>query len=95
MADNFLNNNLLNTGLNKPFGFNILPERTMKQVKESAVNLLKGVVRPITEIGEGKEKILDGSVAKQINTYQKLINSVNNNMSAADKNAYRALDFKS
>ena len=61
MADNFLN---LNTNLNKPFGFT-LPERTIKQVKDSAVNLLKGFVKPITEIGVGKEQILDGTVDEE------------------------------
>ena len=94
MSDNFLNNSL-NTGLNKPFGFNILPERTMKQVKDSAVNLLKDVVKPIASIGEGKEKILDGTVSRQIDTYQRIINSVNHNMTAVDKNAYKSLDIKS
>ena len=92
-----MNNNSFNTGLNRPFGFNILPERTMKQVKESAVNLLKDVVKPLTlaDIDENKEKIIDGTLYKQIDTYQKIINSVNSNMTAVDKNAYRSLDFKS
>ena len=90
MADNFLN---LNTNLNKPFGFK-LPERTIKQVKDSALNLLKGVVKPLTEIGMGKEQILDGTVEKQIISYQKIINSVNTNMNAVDKYAYKSLDVK-
>lgn len=94
MAENFFNNSL-NTNLNKPFGFNVFPERTMKQVKESAVNLLKDVVKPLTEIGQGQEKILDGTVAHQIGVYQKLINSVNMNMTAIDNNTFRSLDIKS
>ena len=94
MSENFFNNSF-NSGLNRSFGFNIIPERTMKQVKESAVNLLKDVVKPLTEIGTGKEGILDGSVQKQLTTYNKIINAVNNNMSAADAYAYRSLDIKS
>ena len=93
MSNNFLN---LNTNLNKPFGFNnIFPERTMKQVKDSALNLLKGMVKPITDIGMGKEQILDGTVERQIISYQKLINSVNTNMNSVDINAYKSLDVKS
>ena len=95
MANNFINNNGLGSMFNKPFGFNIFPERTMRQVKESAFNLLKDVVKPITSIGEGKEDILNGVVSKEINTYQNIINSIYNNMSAVDKNAYKSLDFKS
>lgn len=92
MSENILNN--LNTGLNKPFGFNIIPERTMQQVKESALNLLKDVVKPITDIGVGKEEVLDGTLSKKIKSYQNIINSVNNNMSAIDQNSYRTLDIK-
>ncbi len=91
MAENFFNNSL-NTGLNFKF---TLPERTMRQVKESAVNLLKDVVRPITNIGVGKEDILNGSAAKEINSYQKLINSVNMNMAAQDIYFNKSLDIKS
>ncbi len=94
MSENFFNNSL-NTGFNKGFGFNVIPQRTIQQVKESAVNLLKDVVKPITEIGSGKEAVLDGSVQKQLNTYNRIINAVNNNMSASDKYAYRSLDIKS
>ena len=70
MAENFLNNNSLNT-FNKPFGMNVIPERTLQQVKESAVNLMKDIAKPITELGLGKENIFDGTVAKKIKTYQK------------------------
>ena len=94
MSENFFNNSL-NTNFNRSFGFNILPERTMKQVKESAKNLLKDVFKPITEIGTGKEAVLDGSIHRQLNTYNKIINAVNNNMAAVDKNLYRSLDIKS
>ena len=94
MAGNFFNNSL-NTNLNKPFGFNFLPERTMKQVRESAVNLLKDVVKPLTDIGQGQEKILDGTIPHQIETYKRLINTVNMNMTSIDTNTFRSLDFKS
>ena len=93
MAENFLNNSL-HTGYNNPFGF-VFPERTMRQVKESAINLLKDVARPIIDIGVGKEDILNGSVAKEINTYQKMINSVNMNMAASDVFFNKSLDIKS
>lgn len=93
MAENFFNSSL-NTGLNNPFGFK-LPERTMRQVKESAVKLLKDVVKPLTDIGVGKEDILNGSVAKEINLYNKLINSVSMNMAATDVNFNKSLDIKS
>lgn len=93
MADNFLNNSL-NTGFKNPFGFTF-PERTMRQVKESALNLLKDVAKPIINIGKGKEDVLDGSVAKEINTYKKIINSVNMNMAASDVYFNKSLDIKS
>ena len=92
MAENFFKN--LNSGLNNPFNFN-LPERTIRQVKDSAVNLLKDVVKPITDIGIGKEDILNGSVEKEINTYQRIINSVNMNMAAQDAYYNKSLDIKS
>ena len=93
MAENFFNNSL-NTGLNNPFRFKF-PEHTMRQVKDSAVKLLKDVVKPITEIGIGKEDILNGSVAKEINLYNKLINSVSMNMAASDATFNKSLDIKS
>ena len=92
MSENFFNN--LNAGLNNPFKFTF-PERTMRQVKESALNLLKDVAKPIIEVGAGKEDILNGSVSKEINTYQKMINSVNMNMAAADVYFNKSLDIKS
>ena len=93
MSENFFNNSL-NTGFNNPFKFTY-PERTMRQVKESAINLLKDVAKPIINIGVGKEDILNGSVAKEINTYQKMINSVNMNMAASDAYFNKSLDIKS
>lgn len=94
MSENFFNNSL-NTNLNKPFGRNLFPERTMKQVKDTAVNLLKDIVKPITDIGSGREAVLDGSLQKEISTYNKILNSVSNTMAAADKNAFKSLDVKS
>lgn len=94
MAENFFQNSV-NSGLNKSFGFNVIPERTMKQVKDSAVNLIKDVVKPITDIGVGKEEILDGTVAGKIQTYQNFINLVNNTTAAVDSKTYRSLDIKS
>ena len=91
MSGNFFNSSL-NDNMNGFSRFNLFPERTMRQVKESAVNLLKNVVKPITDIGMGKEQILDGTVERQINSCSKLINSINLNMNAVDKNAYRSLD---
>ena len=93
MSENFFNNSL-NTGLNNRFRFTF-PERTMRQVKESALNLLKDVAKPIINIGEGKEDILNGSVAKEISTYQKMINSVNSSMAASDAYFNKSLDIKS
>ena len=92
MSDNFFKN--LNTGFNNPFKFT-LPRRTMRQVKERAINLLKDVAKPIIDIGVGKEDILNGIVAKEINTYQKMINSVNMNMAASDVYFNKSLDIKS
>ena len=93
MANNFFNN-LLNTNLNKTFNFTF-PERTMRQVKESAINLLKDFAKPVTDIGLGKEDILNGSVLHEIDTYQRIINSVNMNLAASDKNFNNSLDIKS
>lgn len=93
MSDNFFKNGF-NSTLNKPFGFNIIPERTMQQVKESAVNLIKDVVTPASKYDESLDKIIDGTINRQINVYQNIINSVNNNMASADKNAYKSLDVK-
>ena len=94
MTENFLNSSL-NSNFTRNFSFNFLPERTIQQVKESAVNMFKDVVKPITDIGIGKEAVLDGSLDKQINTYQKIINAVNMNMNALDTNRFRSLDVKS
>lgn len=94
MAENFFNSSL-NNSFNKRFGFNIIPERTMRQVKDSAINMFKDAVKPITNIGKGKEAIFDGSLVKQINTYQKIINAVNMNMNALDAQIFRSLDIKS
>lgn len=93
MPENFLNN-ALNTGLKNPFKFTF-PKRTMRQVKESALNLLRDVAKPIIDIGVGKENILNGSVAKEINSYQRIINSVNMNMAASDVYFNKSLDIKS
>lgn len=94
MSENFFNNSL-NTNLNGAFRRNLFPERTMKQVKDTAVNLLKDIVKPITDIGSGRETVLDGSLQKQLNTYNKILNSVTSTMAAADKNAFKSLDVKS
>ena len=93
MSENFFNKSI-NTSLNKPFGMNIIPERTMQQVKESALNLLKDVVRPITDIGVGKEEVLNGSIAAQIITYNNVANMVMSTMAAADDKNHRTLDIK-
>lgn len=93
MPENFLNN-ALNTGFKNPFKFTF-PKRTMRQVKDSAINFLKDVAEPIINIGVGKENILDGSVMKEINTYQRIISSVNMNMAASDLCFNKSLDIKS
>ena len=93
MPENFLNN-ALNTGFKNPFKFSF-PKRTVKQVKDSALNLLKDVAKPIIDIGVGKENILDGSVMKEINSYQRIISSVNMNMAASDIYFNKSLDIKS
>lgn len=93
MTENFFNSNL-NTHLGSSFGFNI-PKRTIKQVKDSAINLLKDIIKPITNIGLGKEAVFDGSLAKELSNYNRIINSVNSTMSAADSNTFRSLNIKS
>ena len=94
MTENFLNSSL-NNSFRRNFGFNVIPERTIEQVKDSALNMLKDVVKPITDIGAGKEAVLDGSLDRQLGIYQRIINAVNMNMNAADINNFRSLDIKS
>ena len=94
MTENFLNSSL-NNSFKRSFGLNVIPERTIQQVKDSALNMLKDVVKPITDIGAGKEAVLDGSLDKQIGVYQRIINAVNMNMNALDTNKFKSLDIKS
>ena len=94
MSENFFNNSL-NTNFTGSFGRKLFPERTMKQVKDTAINLLKDIVKPITDIGVGREEVLNGNLQKQLNSYNKIMDSVCNTMAAADKYAFKSLDVKS
>lgn len=94
MSENFFANSM-NISRSKAFNFDFLPKRTIKQVKDTAVNFLKGFVKPITSFSDNKTAIFDGSLQKQLNTYNKIINLVSNNMAVNDQINFRSLDYKS
>ncbi len=58
--------------LNRPFGLNIaLPERTLRQFQETAVNSVN-LFTPIIDYLDENDNVFSGDVAKQISKYNEM-----------------------
>lgn len=65
-----------NNILNRPFGLNIrLPERTLKQAQESAINSVN-LFSPMMDYLEDNDKVFSGDVSREIDKYNRMAYSL-------------------
>lgn len=58
--------------LNKPFGLNIYPERTIQQGKDTINSALNTLWQPLFNYLETNEKVFSGDISKEIDKYNRL-----------------------
>lgn len=67
-----------NTSLfNKPFGLNVkVPTRTLKQAKETAVNTVNNLWKPMADYFEKADNVFSGDVQAEIQKYHSMAYSL-------------------